>query len=146
MTDQSFRKPEPPSLDPKSQGVLAGLAIQCFQDSERWFGDTGAHNLPHHTLSLAGEVGELANIVKKIDRGSLNHRDPIVKKQLAMEATDVFVYLLNIAAILNIDLYQSYMVVRTNNEKRFGKAADDRRAANNGSNKQWGPVRVDSDD
>lgn len=104
----------------KDLSEFGKLSKQCVEDSQRWFGDTGAHkSLAHHTLALAGEVGEFANIVKKIDRGSLDIRDATVRYDLAMELTDVFTYMLNIAGLLNVDLSKSYMHVRANNEKRF---------------------------
>lgn len=103
----------------KSTDFLNALAKQCREDSHRWFGDTSGDNLVHHTLSLCGEAGELANIVKKIQRGSLDYNDPKVRIMLSSELTDVFVYLLNIAAITGTDLEKSYQVVRTNNERRF---------------------------
>jgi len=96
------------------------LAKQCVEDSERWFGDVDAHHsVPHHALALAGEVGEFCNIVKKIDRGSLLFSDAKTRVDLAMELTDVYVYLLNLAGLLDIDLERSYEVVRGKNETRF---------------------------
>lgn len=101
------------------QMTLAELALQCTSDSERWFPGVTNRSIPHHTLALAGEVGEFANIVKKLDRGSLDISDAAVRYDLAMELTDCFVYLLQLAGMLRIDLYESYKVVRANNEKRF---------------------------
>lgn len=96
------------------------LAKQCVEDSERWFGDsTIVHSVPHHALAMAGEVGEFCNIVKKIDRGSLTFSDAATRYNLAMELTDVYVYLLNLAGLLDIDLEESYKLVRAANEKRF---------------------------
>ena len=100
---------------------LGKLSIQCVQDSERWFGDTTAESVPHHALSMAGEVGEFCNIVKKIERGSLKLEDATTRHALAMELTDVLVYLLNIAGLLGVDLEKSYDHVRALNEERFTK-------------------------
>jgi NTP pyrophosphatase (non-canonical NTP hydrolase) len=101
----------------------AELSLQCVQDSIRWFGDTVTH-----TLALAGEVGELANIVKKIDRGSLNGRAPVVRHMMAMELTDVFIYVLNLAGIMGIDLEEAYKIKRAENEQRFSKEREARDA------------------
>jgi NTP pyrophosphatase (non-canonical NTP hydrolase) len=105
----------------KKHASLADLEKQCLDDSIRWFGDTvnieGA--IPHHALALAGEVGEFANIVKKIDRGSLDSREPRVRHDLAMELTDVLIYVLNLGALLRIDLEESYKIKRAENEQRF---------------------------
>jgi hypothetical protein len=96
------------------------LSQQCVKDSERWFPER-AHDVVHHTLALCGEAGELANIVKKIDRGSLDIKDANVRYQLMMEATDVYVELLAVTGLLKLDLDASYQHVRGLNEKRFGK-------------------------
>ena len=104
----------------KEISSLGLLSKQCLEDTERWFGDQPAsHSVVHHALALAGEVGEFANIVKKVDRGSYEFRDAKVRHMLAMELTDAFIYILNLAAMLNIDLEKSYMHVRGLNEKRF---------------------------
>ena len=96
------------------------LAKQCVEDSERWFGDMGMHHdIAHHALALAGEVGEFCNIVKKINRGSLHFEEAQVRYNLAMELTDVYTYLLNLAGMLDIDLEESYKIVRAKNQTRF---------------------------
>lgn len=103
---------------------LYTLALQCLEDTDRWFGDTLSTqdwltSLVHHTLSLAGEAGETANVVKKIQRGSLDIQDPEVRTDLENELTDVFVYLLNIAGMMRMDLQETYDRVRDQNEERF---------------------------
>lgn len=102
------------------ESQLFRMAQQARDDSDRWFGDSHASDsLVHMVLSLCGEAGELANLVKKIDRGSLDIRNANVRYQLMMETTDVFVYLLNIAGMLGLDLERSNDHVRGLNEKRF---------------------------
>lgn len=101
----------------KPEGTLVRLAKQCQADSEKWFPD--ANHIPHHVLALCGEVGELANIVKKIERGSLDPKEAGVQYNLAMELTDVFIYVLNLAGLMHIDLEITYMMKRSENEKRF---------------------------
>lgn len=99
---------------------INAMTKQCIEDSERWFGDQNVvKSIPHHALAMAGEVGEFCNIVKKIDRGSLSIQDAAVRHSLAMELTDVFVYMLNLAGLLNVDLEKTYDIVRGQNEKRF---------------------------
>lgn len=100
--------------------LLGKMAMECGADSEKWFGDTTVkHSIPHHTLALAGEVGEFANLVKKIERGSLQMQDARTRHAMAMELTDIFVYTLNIAYLLGVDLEKSYQVKRNENDKRF---------------------------
>lgn len=115
---------------PQAETQLIKLTKQCVNDSERWFGDSGTaggvHGIIHHSLAMAGEVGEFCNIVKKIDRGSLSINDAVTRNQLAMELTDVFVYVLNLAGLLGVDLSKTYDVVRSNNEKRFMQQRSER--------------------
>lgn len=111
---------------------IGALTYQCMEDSEKWFGDTDTiKSVPYHTLAMAGELGEFANIVKKIERGSLSPNDSKVRLDLAMELTDTFVYMLNIAGLLGIDLEKTYHHVRLNNEQRF-MAERKKREARNG--------------
>lgn len=121
--EEKQSKKRPPSR-------TAQLSEQCRVDSERWFGDVGgAHSsIVHHSLALAGEVGEFCNIVKKVDRKSLDIKDAKTRYALAMELTDVYVYLLNLAGLLGVDLEQSYNIVRAANEQRFMAARREREA------------------
>jgi NTP pyrophosphatase (non-canonical NTP hydrolase) len=110
-----------------------------MQDSETWFPEQ-AHDLVFMALAMAGEVGEFCNVLKKIERGSLEH-DPESHLSLAMELTDVFIYMANIAAVLNIDLGKAYDQKREFNAERFG---DRVRARNTGSDSatEAGVLRV----
>lgn len=117
------------AMNNQSTGFIGKLQRQCQDDSERWFGDTHAgHNLVHHTLALCGEVGELANLVKKVDRGSLDISDAATRVHLAEECADIFTYLLNVADLLQIDLEQAYHIVRGKNDKRFIQQRQEREA------------------
>jgi NTP pyrophosphatase (non-canonical NTP hydrolase) len=100
--------------------LLNKLAEQCLEDSARWFPGHTNNSLTHHVLALAGEVGEVANIVKKLERGDLSLGNPAVVHHLREEVADVFIYLLNIAGIMKVDLYKAYCEKRAINEKRWG--------------------------
>lgn len=108
------------SKQAEEEGLLSLLSKQCLEDGARWFGPVH-NNITHHALGLGGETGEFLNIVKKIDRGSLDIRDAGTRYKLMMELTDVFVYTLNLAGMLGVDLEKSYQHVRGLNEQRFGK-------------------------
>lgn len=57
--------------------------------------------------ALVGEVGEVANVLKKIDRGMKELGDPSLdeaRKDLAHELADVQCYLILLAARCGIDL------------------------------------------
>ncbi len=101
------------------ESVFAKQARECLEDSKRWFPHV-ANSITHVTLGMAGEAGEFANIVKKIERGDLDINDAATRIRLREEATDIYIYLLNIAGLLNFDLSKSYYATRANNEKRFG--------------------------
>lgn len=103
-----------------TSGVLHTIARQCVADSKRWFPET-AEALPFTALALCGEVGELANIVKKVARGSLNIKDAKTRNDLVGEMADVFTYLELMAGILGVDLELAYNIKRIENERRFGQ-------------------------
>lgn len=106
--------------------LLVELTKQCVSDSRRWFPDVNPgpdasqREIIHHTVAMFGEMGEFANIVKKIERGSLNLENPNVQFNLRDELADVLIYLLNLAGILNVDLLYAYGDKRVRNEERFG--------------------------
>lgn len=105
---------------------LVTLEKQALDDSERWFGDQmdmhTMRGLVHHALAMSGEVGEVCNIIKKIDRGSLDFADATVRHDLHMEVVDVFVYLLNLAAMVGLDLEKGNTRKRSINDARFTEA------------------------
>lgn len=96
--------------------LLVQVATQCMDDSERWFG-TG-EDLTHHLLGIAGELGECIELWKKVQRGSLSFDE--VHERLAEELADVFIYVMNVAGILDVDLFEVYKQKRARNEVRFG--------------------------
>jgi NTP pyrophosphatase (non-canonical NTP hydrolase) len=96
---------------------LNELAHQAFGDSRRWFPER-ATDLRHHILGLAGESGEVANLVKKLDRGDVTLDD--IRKDLAEELTDVLIYTLNAFAIIGVDPNKVWDIKRAKNIRRFG--------------------------
>jgi NTP pyrophosphatase (non-canonical NTP hydrolase) len=68
-------------------------------------------------IALTGEVGEAANIVKKIVRGDYTLNDN--KSELAEEITDIFIYTLKLAYQMDIDLEKEYMKKLEKNQERF---------------------------
>lgn len=109
--------------------TLKELAEQCVADSEKYFGDVAygavVHSIPHHTLALAGEVGELANIVKKVERQTLDFQEAY--DAMAMECVDVMIYLMNIVGLMGLNIEEAYKIKREYNAKRF---AEEREARN----------------
>src|SRR5947209_347056 len=67
-------------------------------------------------LALAGEVGELANALKKAQRAMWRGEDPTPHLRLASEEIgDIFAYLLKLATLLRVDLAEVYLTTMSNN-------------------------------
>ena len=98
---------------------LADIAIQCIQDSEEWFPNL-SQDMGYLTICLAGETGEFANLIKKGMRGSFSFEDEEFVYALAMELTDVFIYLMNLVGVMDIDMEKLYQIKREINRGRFG--------------------------
>lgn len=98
------------------------LQIRSLRDSRAWFPDvhrTDHDAVVHFALGIAGEVGELVNIVKKVNRGSERYVD--VMDELSNEMADVLIYLCDMAETLNIDLEQAVDDKRAILVERWGE-------------------------
>lgn len=81
--------------------------------------DVNIEMLEFLIVSLTGELGEAANIVKKIARGDYLLEEK--KNELQEEIADIFIYLLKIAYQMDIDLEQAYLNKMKKNQERFQK-------------------------
>jgi NTP pyrophosphatase (non-canonical NTP hydrolase) len=116
------------SMEKFMVSALESLQRQCHADSKDWFSEF-RHTLQHHTLGLAGEMGEVAEHVKKIDRGSYTLEEAMDKVYMATkgketigaECADLFIYLLNIAHLAGFNLYEEYTKKRAINKGRWSK-------------------------
>ena len=79
--------------------------------------------LVHNVLSLAGEVGELANLVKKYERGDFSY-DRLMEL-VPGELADVLIYLMKISYQAGVDLESAFLDKLAENERRFAKADND---------------------
>ena len=70
-------------------------------------------------ISLVGEVGEVANIIKKVLRGdfALLSAMPAISEECA----DIFAYLMKMCNQMNINLEHAYLNKLKKNESRFKK-------------------------
>ncbi len=102
---------------------LADIAIQCIKDSEDWFPEH-SQDMGFLTICLAGETGEFANLIKKGMRGSFDMDDPDYVYALSMELADVFIYLMNLVGVMDIDMEKLYQIKRELNRGRFGNDGD----------------------
>lgn len=108
---------------------LADLArLQRNFDERRsttfdWSGSITKDNprpLLHNVLSLSGEAGEVANLVKKYDRGDFSFER--LMDDLPEELADVAIYLIKIAYQSDIDLEQAILSKMAINEERFPRS------------------------
>jgi NTP pyrophosphatase (non-canonical NTP hydrolase) len=100
---------------------LEGIQRECYEDSVQWFGEDIVKNLPHQVLALCGESGELANLVKKCQRGDLDFNDKYVMNDIALEIVDCFIYVVNLANLMKMNLGEVYSGKREFNSQRFGQ-------------------------
>lgn len=108
------------------------LMNQCTKDSHRWFPGK-AQELPNLVLCMCGEAGEVANLVKKIVRGSITieeamNPEEFNKSSLQEEIVDVLIYLLNLMGakeFKDVDWMSIWYQKREFNEKRFGQYVPD---------------------
>lgn len=114
-------------LDPLAN-LIDSLARACDDDSRRWFPwlyETQRSALIHMTLGLAGEAGELANLVKKANRdGSIESLTIDQADAMAEEATDVMIYALLFMHAVGRLPGPWLRIKRARNEERFGKVAE----------------------
>lgn len=102
---------------------LEDIARQCLADSKEWF-PNHAQDMGYLTICLAGEVGEFANLIKKGMRGTYEIGDGNYTQMLAMELTDVFIYLMNLAGLMGVDMEKMYQIKREINRERFSNNGD----------------------
>lgn len=108
------------------QRSIEALTALMRDDSERWFPrlheDTHRALVVAYTLGLAGEAGEVANLVKKWNRdGAAVSRSDREQADLAAELADVFTYLLLLADECNVDIVKAYRLKRRHNRTRWDR-------------------------
>lgn len=90
------------------------------REGQPWFQTIDASTLPvllELTVALAGEVGEFANVTKKVVRGDFTLEN--AKPELSAELADIFIYVLKLTDQLGIDLEAAFRNKLAYNEKRF---------------------------
>lgn len=96
------------------------MARQFRWNSERWFPTLhdGSVNMgPHYALCLAGEVGEVCNLIKKTLRyqGVRPHNH-----EIAAEIADIFTYLFLLAEEYKVDILKAVQDKQAVCEARWG--------------------------
>lgn len=81
--------------------------------------------LQEDTIGLTGEVGEIANIVKRVALDSRRGSVPLPEllhaalSELTEEVIDCLIYLVRLSSYLDIDLSSAYLSKLKRNEERF---------------------------
>ena len=78
--------------------------LREFADERDW---SEFHTLKNLTLALAGEVGELAEVIQWIKNPDAQYlmENPQVKQSFSEELADVLLYLIRLSDVAEIDLY-----------------------------------------
>lgn len=101
---------------------LTDLQYRALRDSKSWFPSvhkTDHDAIVHFGLGIAGEVGELVNLIKKVNRGSVTYAQ--VRIEMSNEMADVLIYLCDIAETMQIDLAQAVENKRAILIERWGE-------------------------
>lgn len=79
--------------------------------------ETSPEILEHTVVCLVGELGEFANTLKKVNRGDTPYQT--ARENLEEELTDVFIYLMQMANQMGVNLEESYLRKLAKNRDRF---------------------------
>lgn len=99
---------------------LSLVAQQLRWNSERWFPELHDGHVdlgPFYALALAGEVGEVCNLIKK----TVRYMNTTVPGNLASEIADVFTYLMLLANEYQVDVMEALHAKQAVCEERWGK-------------------------
>ena len=104
------------------------IEFQLDSDKKVGFESNRPHNLDDliaNTISITGELGEFANLVKKklrkikYNKTRLDEENLNIDKELKEELVDVFIYFLKLCAILEIDIEKEYLEKIKKVQSRF---------------------------
>ncbi len=115
---------------PRERVVRSAMTLADYgrinrEDSVRWFPamTSRAATLTHLGFGIAGEAGEVVDLLKKHHRSPVDPDDwtaaLVGDEELAAELVDVFTYLVQLAEVLDIDLHDAWEAKRAFNEARF---------------------------
>src|SRR3954453_9814484 len=94
--------------------------MRAFSEARDW---GRFHDLKSLTLALAGEVGEVAELVQWLPAERAATADDGLRERLGDELADVLLYLVRLADVAGIDLGAAASGKLDRNEKRFPVAA-----------------------
>ncbi|SNX97695.1 NTP pyrophosphatase, house-cleaning of non-canonical NTPs [Geodermatophilus sabuli] len=94
--------------------------MRAFSDARDW---GRFHDLKSLTLALAGEVGEVAELVQWLPAERAMTADPPLRERLGDELADVLLYLLRLADVAGVDLSDAVLGKLARNGERFPVAS-----------------------
>lgn len=79
--------------------------------------ESNLEELEHLVVCVLGELGEFANVLKKMTRGDLAYKSgrPLLEEELV----DIFIYVIKIAEQFEVDLEQGFQQKVRKNSQRF---------------------------
>jgi NTP pyrophosphatase (non-canonical NTP hydrolase) len=106
----------------KAHDNMAALQERAWNHSKSWFptlhAKGGEYRVAHFTFGLAGETGEVVEVIKKGHRKD-DFLGGINMEKLGQEMADVFSYLLDLAHEMQINLLEEYEKIEVANQARF---------------------------
>ena len=106
--------------------MLNELANRSLEDCYRWFPGWNEQAVTtqvlQYTLGIAGESGEVVELIKKWHSGRAGYdlNSESLRARVVEELCDVLVYAFDLAAVLKLDLDEAMELKRASNETRFG--------------------------
>lgn len=101
--------------------MIHGIGNEILMDTATWFGQEHAVSLTELSMGLAAESGEQLDEVRRLMRDDADFNDPERRSKYVKEFMDVFYYWAALAALLRIDVEQCYVMLREENQERYGK-------------------------
>ncbi len=92
------------------------LRMREFTESRDW---GRFHDLKSLTLALAGEVGEVAELVQWLAADQVMSADDDLRERLGDELADVLLYLVRLADVAGVHLSTAASAKLDRNERRF---------------------------
>lgn len=104
--------------------TLPQIEKDVIDNSQKWFPEAFKNgvDITLATLGIAGEAGEVADVLKKRLRGSLGDKE--FRDRIVEETIDLLHYMCMIWVAFQVDVSEVYRWKSEINEKRFGPKED----------------------
>ena len=92
------------------------VRLRDFAQSRDW---DQFHSPKNLVMALTGEVGELTEHFQWLTESESNNLSERTKSAVALEMADVFLYLLRLSDVLNVDLVETSLDKLDMNDKKY---------------------------